>query len=176
MFQAGLPCYLVLMNSGWSVNVNKTRNPFPETFMAPRCFPVSHAWNIVYSVSFCFHDANYAYVTRQGILTKTRAYEQLQKFCEHEQASTHLIFAYGTIRYPSKSDLCGNTSSQPKVYLSISIQNWKLRTKIGSFLIYGQSWKGQDINQRGITIILKLLKWSVRHFQEWVGWSRAKSV
>ena len=36
---------------------------------------------------------NYAYATRQGILTKIRACEQLQKFREREQASTHLIFA-----------------------------------------------------------------------------------
>ena len=50
--------------------------------------------NIVSSVSFCCQDANnyYAYATRQGILMKIGACEQLQKFCEHEQASTHLIF------------------------------------------------------------------------------------
>ena len=58
-------------------------------------FPVSHTGNIVSSVSerFCFQDANYAYATRQGILTKIRACEHLQKFCEHKQASTYLIFA-----------------------------------------------------------------------------------
>ena len=68
------PCYLGL-NSGRSVsiNVSKTRKHFS-------------------SVSFCFQDANYAYATRQGILTKVRACEHLQKCCEHEQASTHLIF------------------------------------------------------------------------------------
>ena len=42
---------------------------------------------------FCFQDAYYAYATRQGILTKIRACEHLQKFCEHEQASIHVIFA-----------------------------------------------------------------------------------
>ena len=47
------------------------------------CFPVS----------FCFQDANYAYATRQEVLTKIRACEQLQKICDNEQASTHLIFA-----------------------------------------------------------------------------------
>ena len=61
--------------------------------MFPQCFPVSHTGNFVSSVSFCFQDANYAYATRQGILTKIRACEHLQKFCEHEQASTPLIFA-----------------------------------------------------------------------------------
>ena len=58
-----------------------------------QCFPVSHTGNIVSSVKFCFQDANYAYATRQGILTKIRACDHLQKFCEHEQANTHLIFA-----------------------------------------------------------------------------------
>ena len=33
------------------------------------------------------------YATQQGILTKFRACEHLQKSCEHEQASTHPIFA-----------------------------------------------------------------------------------
>ena len=45
------------------------------------------------TISFYFRDANYAYATRQGVLTKIRACEHLEKFCEHEQASTHLIFA-----------------------------------------------------------------------------------
>ena len=42
---------------------------------------------------FCFEVVNYAYATQQGILTKIRACEHLPKFCEHEQASTHLISA-----------------------------------------------------------------------------------
>ena len=83
--------------------------------MFQQSFPVSHAGKIVSSVSFCFQDANCAYATRQGILTKIRAREQLQNFGEHEQGSTHAIFASnsskgqifastfklnGTIRYP----------------------------------------------------------------------------
>ena len=59
--------------------------------MFPQCFQVSHTGNTVSSVSFCFQDANYAYATRQGILTKIRACEHLQKFCEHKQASTRLL-------------------------------------------------------------------------------------
>ena len=59
----------------------------------PQYFPVSHTGNIVSSVSFCFQNANYAFATRQGILTKNPACVHLQKFCEQEQASTHLIFA-----------------------------------------------------------------------------------
>ena len=56
---------------------NFSQFPIPETLL-----PVS---------VFCFQDANYAYASQQGILTKIRACEHLQKFCEHEQASTHLI-------------------------------------------------------------------------------------
>ena len=57
--------------------------------------------NIVSSVSFCFQGANYAHSKWQGILTKIRACEQLQKFCEHEQASTRLSFASN----PSKGQI-----------------------------------------------------------------------
>ena len=60
--------------------------------MFPQCFSVSHTGHIVSSVSFRFREANYAYATRQGSLTKIRACGHLQKFREHEQASTHLIF------------------------------------------------------------------------------------
>ena len=98
MFQVGLPCYLG-GNSGRSVSINvkKTRRHFSRNIhgarMFPQCFQVSHKGNIVSSVSFCFHHANYAYATQQGILTKIRACEHLQKFCEHVQGSSHLIFA-----------------------------------------------------------------------------------
>ena len=63
-------------------------------FPQPQCYQ----GNIVSSVSFCFQDANYAYATRQRILTKIRACEHLQKFCEHKQASTFKLD--GTIRNP----------------------------------------------------------------------------
>ena len=49
---------------------------------------VFHTGNIAPSVSFSLQDANYAYPTRQRILRKIRACERLQKFFEHEQAST----------------------------------------------------------------------------------------
>ena len=97
MFQVGFPCHLGL-NSGRSVsiNVNKTRKHFarnthswrahvspmfPSFPYRKHCFP---------SQFFCFQDANYAYPTRQEILTKIRACEHFQTFCEHKQASTHL--------------------------------------------------------------------------------------
>ena len=56
-------------------------------------FSSLHTGNIASSVSFSLQDANYAYPTRQGILRKIRACERLQKFFEHEQASTPLLFA-----------------------------------------------------------------------------------
>lgn len=69
---------------------------FPETFtvfIEPACFPnvsqFCHMRNIVSSINFCFQGVNYASATQQRI----RACEQLQTFCENEQASTHLIFA-----------------------------------------------------------------------------------
>ena len=70
---------------------------FPETFMARACFPNVYQFPIrekqCFQGQFLFQDANYTLPTRQGILTKIRACERLQKFCEHEQASTHVIFA-----------------------------------------------------------------------------------
>ena len=104
MFQVGLPCSLGL-NSGQSVsiNVNKTRKHFSRNIHGARMLLqcLKKVGNIASSVSFCFQDANYAYATRQGILTKIRACKQVQKFCEHEQASTHLIFASN----PSKGQI-----------------------------------------------------------------------
>ena len=84
-----------LRSVSFNKNFNKRRKHFSRNNHGAGMFPqCSHtAGNIVSSVSFCFQDANYAYATRQRILTKIRACEQLQKFCEHEQASTHLIFA-----------------------------------------------------------------------------------
>ena len=81
-----------------SIKVNKTRKHFFQ----------KHSWHAHVSPMFrsflygkhCFQcplfvslDADYTYATRQGILTKIRACEHLQKFCEHDQASSHLIFA-----------------------------------------------------------------------------------
>ena len=54
------------------INV-KTRKHFSRnihgTRMFPQCFPISHTGNIVSIISICAQDANYAYDTRQGILT-----------------------------------------------------------------------------------------------------------
>ena len=85
MFQVALPCYLGLKSGrSVSINVNKTKKHISRNIhgdrMFPQCFPVSHTGNIVSSFSFCFRDANYAYATRQGILTKIRACEHLQNF------------------------------------------------------------------------------------------------
>ena len=116
MFQVGLPCYLGL-NRSVPINVNKTRKHFSRNIhsarMFPQCFPVFHTGNIVFSVSFCFRDANYAYATREGSLTKIRAREHLKKFCEHEQASTHLIFA--------------SNSSKGQILRALSNGNWTIQ-------------------------------------------------
>ena len=109
MFQVGLPFYLGL-NSGRSVsiNVNKTRKHFSRNIhgarMFPQCFLVSPTGNIVSMVSFCSQHANYAYATRQGILTKFRACEHLSNFCEQSEQRPNFASTFkldGTIRYPS---------------------------------------------------------------------------
>ena len=81
------------------VSFNK-RRPNEEAFsktirgarMFPRCLQFPIRETVISGVSFCFQDANYACATQQGTLTKIGACEHLQNFCEHEQASTHLIF------------------------------------------------------------------------------------
>ena len=88
------PYYLVL-NSGRSVSINvkKTRKHFPEIFMACACFPNVSQFTIqetLFPLSV-FPRWKYAYATPQGILAKIRVCEQLQKFCEHEQASTDRV-------------------------------------------------------------------------------------
>ena len=93
MFQVALNCYLGLSSDRpVSIYVNRSAHSwhahvspvFPSFPYGKHCFQCQR---------FCFQDANYAYATRQGILTKNRACEHLQKFSEHEQASTHVIFA-----------------------------------------------------------------------------------
>ena len=82
MFRVALPCYLGL-NSGQpvSINVNKTRKHFSRYIHGARMFPQCF--------QLLFSRCKYAYATRQGILTKIRACEHLQKFGEHEQTSEH---------------------------------------------------------------------------------------
>ena len=73
--------------------------------MMRACCPnVKKLENIVSSVSFV-SKMQIMLRTRQEILTKIRACEQLQKFCEHEQASIHLIFASS----PSKGQILRGT-------------------------------------------------------------------
>ena len=128
MFQLGLPCYLGL-NSGRSVsiNVNKmTRKHFSRNIhgarMFPQCFPVSHTGNNFSSVSFCFQDANYAYATPQGILTKIRACEHSSNFCaQFEQrpnfASTfNWMGPFDTPYMYAEQDHMGKTTQQRHKY------------------------------------------------------------
>ena len=76
------------------VSVNKSPQNeeaffFPETFMARACFPNVYQFPMrekqCFQCQCLFQDANYTLPTRQEILTIIRA-------CEHEQASTHVIF------------------------------------------------------------------------------------
>ena len=97
MFQVASPCYLGLNSDRpVSINVNKTRKHFPRNIHGAHVSPVFPSFrygkHCFQCQRFCFQDANYAYATRQGILTKIRACEHLQKICEHEQASTRVIF------------------------------------------------------------------------------------
>ena len=77
--------WLLGLNSGRSVsiNVNKTRKHFSRNIhsmrMFSQCFQVYHTGNIVSTVSF------------SKMEIKIRVCEQLQKFCEHEQASTDRV-------------------------------------------------------------------------------------
>ena len=79
--------------------VNKMRSIFPETFMAGACFPNISQFPIpetLLPVSVFFPRCKLylrSYTTREGILRRILAREQLQIFCEHEQASIHQIFA-----------------------------------------------------------------------------------
>ena len=125
MFQVGLLYYLGL-NSGRSVsiNVNKTRKHFPETFMAHACstmFPSFLLGKHCFQCQFLFRRCKLRlYATRQGILTKIRACEQLQKFlrvrarasehssnfCEQFEQRPNFASTFkldGTIRYPYSS-------------------------------------------------------------------------
>ena len=59
----------------------------------PHFFPVSHTGSIVSSVFFFLSRCKSCLRYTAGNLTNIRACENLQKFCEHEQASTRLICA-----------------------------------------------------------------------------------
>ena len=72
-----------------------SRNIHSRTHVSPMLLRFSIPETLFPVSGFCFkmQIILLSYATRQGILTKIRACEQLQKFCEHKQASTHLIFA-----------------------------------------------------------------------------------
>ena len=96
MFQVGLPCYLGQgLNSGRPVTSTKRGILFQKhswhAHVSPMFLTFLYVKHCFQRQFFSFQDANYAYATWHGILTKIRACKQLQKFCEHEQASTHLI-------------------------------------------------------------------------------------
>ena len=61
--------------------------------MFPSFLYGKHTGKIVSSVSFNFQDAKYPYATLQGILTKIRACERLQKILRTRASEHFLIFA-----------------------------------------------------------------------------------
>ena len=122
MFQVALPLRPASFNKrqqkekaffqkhSWRAHVSPV---FPSFPYGRHCFQCQR---------FCFQDANYAYATRQGILTKIRACEHLQNFGEHEQASTHVIF--------------GSNSSKGQILRALStwmgpFDNPKLQVHVG---------------------------------------------
>ena len=87
MFQVGLLHYLGL-NSGRSVsiNVNKTRKHFPETFVFHNVSQFPHG-------KHCFQ-CQFLFPRCKLHLGYTAGnFNENPSMCEHEQASTHLIFA-----------------------------------------------------------------------------------
>ena len=97
MFQVGLSCYLGL-NSGRSVsiNVDKTRKRFPEKFMARPCFPNVRSFPYgkdYFQCQFLFSRCKLCLRYTAGNFNEKPSMRALEKFCEHEQASTDLIFA-----------------------------------------------------------------------------------
>ena len=98
MFQVGLLCYMRL-NSGRSVSidVNKTRKPFPETFRARACFlDVSHfpIRENCFQCQFLFHRRKLYLPYTPGSLNENpsmpavailRAIRAKATFCEHFQ-------------------------------------------------------------------------------------------
>ena len=95
MFQVGLPCYLGL-NSGWSVSINidKTRKHFPEKFMTRTCFPNFRSFPYgkhCFQCQFLFSRFKLCLRCTAGNLNENPSMRALENFCEHEQASTHLI-------------------------------------------------------------------------------------
>ena len=123
-FRQGYSATWDVLNSGRSVsiNLNKTRKHFSRNIHGPRMFPSFPYGKHCFQGQFYFQDAIMLTLrihARQGILTKIRACEHLQKFCEKrtseqssnfcEQFEQRLNFAStfnldGIILYPL---LCG---------------------------------------------------------------------
>ena len=94
-------CYRRFCKDYTSLFFKSVRFPKPEIFLelfwtnlqSPMFSSFPAYGKHCFQCQFYFQEANHAYATRQGILTKIQACEQLQKLCEHEQVSTRLIFA-----------------------------------------------------------------------------------
>ena len=107
--------------------------------MVRECCPnVSLFKNIVSMASFCFQHANYAYATRQGILTeiphastcknlRARASEHLSNFCEQFEQRPNFTSTFkldGTIRYPFILNQWRQNCSPLQVIEPMTQKNW----------------------------------------------------
>ena len=99
MFQVGLPCYLGLNSCrSVSINVDKTRKHFPEKFMARACFPNVRSFpqgKHCFQCQFLFSRCKLCLRYTAENFNENPSMRALARniFCEHEQASTHLILA-----------------------------------------------------------------------------------
>ena len=113
MFQVGLPCHLGLYAS-WlvSINVDKTRRHFAETFMALACFPnvsESRIQETLFPVSIFvfkmqimltlhgrefYRNSEHASTCKNFANTSKRAIRAKAKFCEHFQIGWTIQYPY----------------------------------------------------------------------------------
>ena len=92
------PCYLGLNSDrSVSINVSKTSKHFSRNIHGARMFPQCSqfpVWEkLCFQCQFLFSRCRSCVRYTAGNFNKNPSMRALQKFCEHEQASTHLIFA-----------------------------------------------------------------------------------
>ena len=153
MFQVRLPCCLGRKSrQSVSINVNKTRKHFARNTHSWRAhvfpmLPSSHTGNITSSVSLLFSKCKLCLRYTAGNF-KIRA-------CEHEQASTHLIFASNSSKgqiLRALSNWMGfeALSSPPRRNLKMAFSLWKLIRCFPSTLHWGnlkiQPWAPDNLD------------------------------
>ena len=79
-----------------SINVDKTRKHFPQKFMERACFPNARSFPYgkhCFQCQSLFSRCKLCLGYTAGNFNENPSMRALAKFCDHEQASTHLIFA-----------------------------------------------------------------------------------